>query len=85
MKRVYSRVCARPLRGARLYDPDLMPDGLPPGGITVIVDDDLEWADTGLVSAEGEKITVRIREARAPCGYIWHDEDGELRPRTFFE
>ena len=66
-------------------DDDFYPAG--PSSLTEIVHelDDEEPYFTGLVTETGDPI-MAYPPSRLPIGFLWHDEEGNLRPKhEFFE
>lgn len=58
------------------------------GDTIVVIETDPEeeakrlWRETGLFLPDGSPIEMRV--GPDPIGYLWHDDNGELRPRTDF-
>lgn len=51
--------------------------------LTIYDDPDDEVVNSGILDAQGNPILYSIQ--RRPIGFLWHDEDGNLRPRHLFE
>lgn len=47
---------------------------------TVFEEEGPEWEPTGLLDSSGQPIMAYLGR-RDPIGFLWHDENGELRPR----
>lgn len=55
-------------------------------GFEVYVSDfEGEWVETGLVDESGQPIMRFVPPSNLPVGFLWHDEEGNLRPSQDFE
>jgi hypothetical protein len=88
-RRRYAVAVRRPIMAGghptKSWEDDFFPSG--PSSLTTCVHelDDEEPYFTGLVTEAGEPI-MAYPPGRLPIGFLWRDEDGNLRPKhEFFE
>ena len=81
MRRYYS---SRPIPPAPKADDDDYDDDIPMWkvGNTITVHEQGEtFQPIGILDANGDMIVARVRY---PIGFLWHDSDGQLKPREHF-